>query len=143
MTAFQVILMLTFGGLLTGTAVAWRKAWASKPVLMAWGGLWLIALAAICWPDATTRVATMLGTRRGADLLLYCTTVALLGGFFMMYVRLRRVRSDLTVLTRQFALMTVHERNGPQPDRNPNKPGRDDECTPNVIGDTETFLKSL
>ena len=148
MTAFQVILMVCLGALLVGTGAAWVKRWASRAVLAAWGGLWVLGLVAVWRPELTTRVAAALGIRRGADLLLYCTSVAMLAGFFMMYVRLRRVRSDLTVLTRQVAIMTAHEASASgeagrgKYERNPN-----DGCLEGGIPvrpetDPETFLKT-
>jgi len=141
-TAFQIILVLAFGGLLAGTAVAWVKGWASRPALVAWAGLWLLGLVAAVRPDATTRVAALLGIRRGADLLLYCSSMAMLGGFFMMYVRLRRVRSDLTVLTRQVALMTAHERGVAGGERDPEGVGPKSHPASGPGNDAETFLKT-
>jgi hypothetical protein len=142
MTAFQVILVLALVGLLAGTAVGWVKRWASRAVLAAWGGLWIVGLLAVCQPDATTRVAAMMGIRRGADLLLYCSSLAMLAGFFMMYVRLRRVRSDLTILTRQVAIMTAHE-GRVDSDRNPNGREVSEAGSEGGRGDAETFLKTL
>ncbi len=142
MTAFQILLVLALAGLLAGTAVAWIKRWASRGVLAAWGGLWIVGLVAACQPDATTRVASVLGIRRGADLLLYCTALAMPAGFFMMYVRLRRVRSDLTILTRQVAIMTAHDGQA-NTDRNPNDSGASGAGPGGGRNGAETFLKTL
>lgn len=145
MTAFQIMLVLALAGLLAGTAVAWVKRWASRGVLAAWGGLWIAGLLAACQPDATTRIASVMGIRRGADLLLYCTALAMPAGFFMMYVRLRRVRSDLTILTRQVAIMTAHEgrERHAEPGRNSNVPEASGADAGRVRSDAETFLKTL
>ncbi len=142
MTAFQILLVLALAGLLAGTAVAWIKRWASRGVLAAWGGLWIVGLVAACQPDATTRVASVLGIRRGADLLLYCTALAMPAGFFMMYVRLRRVRSDLTILTRQVAIMTAHDGRA-NTDRNSNDSGTSGAGPGGGRNGAETFLKTL
>ena len=142
MTAFQILLVLALAGLLGGTVVAWIKRWASRGVLAAWGGLWIVGLVAACQPDATTRVASVMGIRRGADLLLYCTALAMPAGFFMMYVRLRRVRSDLTILTRQVAIMTAHDGQA-NTVQNPNAPEVSGADPEGDRGDAETFLKTL
>ncbi len=150
MTAFQVILVAALGAMLLGTLVGGVRGWASRPVLAAWAGLLVVGMAAVIRPEATTRVASMLGIRRGADLLLYCTSVGMLAGFFMMYVRLRRVRSDLTILTRQVALMTVHDGQGGAalaPEEKPNEPGPSASTPPRSMAageriGSETFLKT-
>jgi len=109
MTSFQVILIVALGTLLLATIIGILKQWASRGLLVAWAVLWILGMAAAIWPDSTTSVANALGIRRGTDLLLYCTTIVMLAGFFMLYVRLRRVRRDLTVLTRRLAIMDAHE----------------------------------
>ena len=68
--------------------------------------------------EGTTTVASLLGIRRGADLLLYCTALGSILGFFMMYLRLRRVRRDLTVLTRQIAIRLADRQAAPEIDQN-------------------------
>jgi hypothetical protein len=109
MTAFQVLLIVALAALLVGTVAALVRGVASRGVLAAWTALWAAGLAAAIWPDATTSIANALGIERGKDLLLYCTTVAVFVGFFMLYVRLRRVRRDLTIVSRRMAMIDVHE----------------------------------
>jgi hypothetical protein len=66
--------------------------------------LWAAAGLAVIQPDLTTKVAHTVGIRRGADLLLYCAVVAMIAGFLMIYVRLRRLRREITLLVRELAL---------------------------------------
>jgi hypothetical protein len=106
-----------FAGLLGGTVIALVRGWSSRPMLATWSLVWIVGLAAALWPDATTRVANAVGIRRGTDLVLYSTTVCLFVGSFMMYVRLRRVRRDITVLARKIAMMEAVE--GSEPETRP------------------------
>jgi hypothetical protein len=69
-----------------------------------WLLLWASAGVAILDPDATTRLAVVLGIRRGADLLIYCTALALCVGFFVIYVKIRQLSREITLLTRELAL---------------------------------------
>lgn len=55
-------------------------------------------------PDWSTGVARLLGIGRGADLVLYLLVLATSWGFLSMYMRLRAVRRDMTVLVRRIAL---------------------------------------
>ncbi len=68
-----------------------------------------LACLAVLWPDLTTRLAQLVGINRGADLVAYATTVVVFVGFLAMYIRLRRVRSDLTRLVRQMAIAEAVE----------------------------------
>jgi small membrane protein len=77
----------------------------ARPLASAfWLLLWTVAGASILSPDSTTRVALLLGIRRGADLLIYCTALALCVGFFLMYVKVRQLSRDITLLTRELAI---------------------------------------
>ena len=66
--------------------------------------IWFCAAVAILQPELTVRVAKALGIGRGADLVLYCSVVAMMVGFMMMYVRLQRLQRELTVVVRHLAL---------------------------------------
>ena len=114
MTPFQIILIAFFGVMVSGTLLAIARSWASRSTLVMWLAVWLLGLLAACWPEGTTTVASWLGIRRGADLLLYCTALGSILGFFMMYLRLRRVRRDLTVLTRQIAIRLADRQAAPE-----------------------------
>ena len=50
-----------------------------------------------------------MGISRGTDLLLYIMVLAVLQGFLLVYLRLRRVRRELTILVRKLALLEAHE----------------------------------
>jgi len=110
MTPFQILLVVVLGTLLVITLAAFVRRAGSRPALAGWSMLWLVGLVASFWPQSTTTVANVLGIRRGTDLLLYCTTLLALGGLFMLYVKLRRVRRDLTVLTRHLAVLDAQAR---------------------------------
>lgn len=80
----------------------------------AWTLLWAAAAVAIAQPQLTVVLAQALGIERGADLIFYLAILAMLIGFFLVYVRLRRLEHDLTVLVRQLA---IDRREPPEADR--------------------------
>ncbi len=106
---FQVILVSGGVLLLVGTLLASVRGWLSwregviATVVIAAGTL------SAMWPDATTDIARRLGIQRGADLILYCTTIGMLVGFVMIYVRLRRLRRNLTLVVREIAILEARE----------------------------------
>ncbi len=96
-----VLLLLS---LMTAVA-AFRRRIAWGPALF-WLALWLAATGAILYPELTAVVARFLGIDRGADLVFYCGILAMFAGFFLTYVKLRRIDKNLTVLVRR---MAIHE----------------------------------
>ena len=108
----QVVLLVVFGGVFTlvAAAVLGRRIRVAPGALAA-GVAALGGLAAI-WPNATTRAAAVLGVDRGADLVAYATTVVVFVGFLTMYIKLRRVRTDVTRLVRQLAIANARENPG-------------------------------
>ena len=104
MNGFQVIALAVVAGLFIFTVTVLVKRSASRREGFAWTLLWIAAALAIAWPDVTTHAAHALGIRRGADLVLYCAVVVMMIGFLMVYVRLRRLQRDLTLLVRHLAI---------------------------------------
>ncbi len=104
MNLFQTLALVVVGGLFILTLVATLRGWATRREGFLWALVWVAAVVAIVWPDATTIIARKLGIKRGADLILYCAVVVMMIGFLMVYVRLRRIRRELTLLVRQLAI---------------------------------------
>jgi hypothetical protein len=64
----------------------------------------IVGAIAIGAPDTTRVVARALGIGRGADLVFYCAIVGAALGFFAIFVRLRALDEQITVLVRLSAL---------------------------------------
>lgn len=64
-------------------------------------------------PDLTTRFARMLGITRGADLLLYLTTLAFVGSWFYFHNKVRVLSNDITSLVRAEALRSGRDGDAP------------------------------
>ncbi len=109
MNVFQLLgsSLLLLAILVTAVA-AFRRRIAWGPALF-WLALWLAATAAILAPELTVVVARFLGIDRGADLVFYCAILAMLGGFFLTYLKLRRIEKDITVLVRQMAILDARQ----------------------------------
>ena len=107
MNPFQLIALSVIGFLFVLSMVAMWRGWVTNREGIVWGSVSGTAAAAIVWPKVTGIFARFLGIGRGADLVLYCSVVVMLIGFLMIYVRLRRVRRELTLLVRHLALRDV------------------------------------
>ena len=105
---FQIITLAVLGCLLLTTVAAMVRRWVTRREGVVWSLVWLVAGVAIVWPAAIGVVADLLGIGRGADLLIYCAVVVMMCGFMMVYVRLRHLRRDMTVLVRELAIRDAH-----------------------------------
>ena len=81
---------------------AWKK--------LAFSALLLLTVVAILHPGLTTDVAALLGIGRGADLLLYCTTLALLFHGLNTHLRFKDYELRLSELARAIALNDAEQR---------------------------------
>jgi hypothetical protein len=104
MTVFQIFLLSMLSlGTATVLLLAWRRSMprfaAAVIVAVLTGGIVFSVK-----PDLTTAIAHRLGIARGTDLLLYILVLAVLYGFIAIYLKLRRVRRELTLLVREIAI---------------------------------------
>ena len=125
MNLFQIIALLVVGCLLAPTLLAALRGWVTRREGLTWSAVWLAAMVAIVWPDLTGWVARFLGIGRGADLVFYCAAVVMMIGFLMVYVRLRHIRRELTLLVRQLAIRDATTSTDPPASRD----DRDDQET--------------
>ncbi|HEX9986706.1 MAG TPA: DUF2304 domain-containing protein [Thermoanaerobaculia bacterium] len=104
MTTFQLVILplLLILAVMTGVAVARHRL--TPRVGVAWIVLWLAAAVAIALPESLVRVARFAGIGRPADLVMYVAILAALVGFFLIYLRFRRLEEQITKLVRELAL---------------------------------------
>jgi len=105
MSPFQIVLLVVLGGMVAFIVQAVVRGRLGRPA----GAIWLVVLGigivAAIDPNSTTTIARRLGISRGTDLILYVLVLAVLQGFLVFYLRLRRVRRELTILVRRLAIM--------------------------------------
>ena len=108
MPIIQVVLIvaLVIGGglLLAARPVNARHLAVRRLLLLAFV---VFGTAAIVVPSITTKIASVVGVGRGADLLLYLLFVAFLALVATMGRRNRELERQITVLTRRLALDEV------------------------------------
>ncbi len=104
MNLFQIVALAVVGLLAIFTLVALARGWATRRETALWICVWIAAAVALVWPNFTTKIAKAVGIDRGSNLLLYCAVVVMMIGFLMTYVRLRRLRRDMTLLVRHLAI---------------------------------------
>ena len=105
MNMFQIILLAVLGVLAVLTIVAGARKSIGRPVAVLILVVLTVGILAAIDPDRTTVIARALGIDRGTDLILYVMTLVVLQGFFIFYLRLRKVRRELTLLVRRLAIL--------------------------------------
>jgi hypothetical protein len=117
MNAFQIILVSVLG--VAAALVASLLARGAIGRVAAGAGL-LVAAGGIVFaikPDWTTEIAHLLGISRGTDLLVYLLVLVVMYGFLFVYLKLRRVRRELTLLVRELAVREAERREESRADR--------------------------
>ena len=104
MSGFQGIALAALTVLAALSLYSGWRGRSSRPASALWLAVWSGAALAIAWPDLTQHVARSLGIQRGADLVFYCAVLAMLGGFFVVSLRLRQLSRETTLLVRHLAL---------------------------------------
>ncbi len=119
MTLFQIILLAIDAVLLLMVPAAVRRRWVSLGAGILWATVCLMAAVVVAFPETTKVVARTLGVQRGADLVIYCAIVVMMIGFLMTYTRLRALRREVTLLTRELAIRDAHRGERPDDARRP------------------------
>lgn len=66
--------------------------------------VWAVAIAAVVDPDMTTNISSLVGIKRGADLVLYLAVFGFLGSSFYFYSRSVKLERELTEIVRHLAI---------------------------------------
>jgi hypothetical protein len=71
--------------------------------------LMIFAVLAVLFPDSTTTVAHKVGVGRGADLLLYCVTIAFLVSLLSAYLYRQDDKLQVERLARKMAILQANQ----------------------------------
>lgn len=104
MNLFQGIAIAVFAVILVVTLVGAVRGSISRRHGLMWSAVWVAGGLSVSRPDLTARVARLLGIGRGADLVMYAAVVVSMIGFLAVYVRLRRLRREMTLVVRHLAI---------------------------------------
>lgn len=105
MNGYQIIAVSILGLLLLISLTAMFRGWATRREGAAWSAIFLAAIVATIRPQITQDIANALDIDRGADLVFYCGVLVMMVGFWMTYLRMRRLRRDVTLLVRHIAIL--------------------------------------
>ncbi len=115
MRLFQLIALPFIAAMLLVSIRSLFKVPARLAATLFWVALWLATLVAVLYPDTTTQIARALGIYRGADLLVYSAVLAFIVGFYVVSLRLRQMSREITVLTRELALLEAERKKDSPP----------------------------
>lgn len=106
------VLVVLFAFYAAARAVGrFRRGTISVGELILWLAFWLAVGVCVLVPDITQRVARLLGVGRGADAVFYISLVGLSYAFFRLYLRMRHLEQEITLLVRKLALKEGPVRN--------------------------------
>jgi hypothetical protein len=105
MNYFQLVVLAVLAILLVLNFLLLVRGWTTRRAGLTWAVLCVAAGAATAWPGVTAWLAQRLGIGRGADLVFYCAVVVMMVGFWMVYLRLRHLGREMTLLVRHLAIL--------------------------------------
>jgi hypothetical protein len=104
MNGFQLIVVPSVCAIVATILVGTVRRSVPRRSGILWAVLWSTAAVLIVFPNATAILARGVGIGRGADLVLYGTTLAGLGACLYFYRRYRHLEEMVTALMRREAL---------------------------------------
>lgn len=104
LNVFQIVVLPIVAILFVERAAAVARGRIPRRVAVFWMLLWLAAGIAVTWPDLTTKIANVFGIGKGINLVVYFSVLFMFIGFYNMYVRLRRLDANITLLVRHLAV---------------------------------------
>jgi small membrane protein len=79
--------------------------------LFTWVIFWLLAAGFVLWPDASQKLAELLGVGRGVDLVVYVALILAFYLLFRIFVRFEKQEKELTKIVRHIALDEENKEN--------------------------------
>ncbi|MAB70909.1 MAG: hypothetical protein CMJ54_00180 [Planctomycetaceae bacterium] len=113
MITLQIIIISILGVLAVFGLVGGLRRTIGRPAAAMILIVSIVGILAAVDPDRLTTVARALGINRGTDLIVYLVTLVVFQGFVVFYLRLRKVRRELTLLVRHVAILEASSRNNP------------------------------
>ncbi len=104
MSVFQIAGLTICLTIAAALLIATVRRTTRRFALLPWLALWLLAAAALRWPEATTAAARLLGIGRGADVVLYTAVLAGLIIALRLSLGQRRLERQMTLIVREMAL---------------------------------------
>jgi hypothetical protein len=79
--------------------------------MVLWLVFWLAGIVVVIVPDATFRVARVLGVQRGADVVIYGAMALVFFLVFRMLLKIERLQREITILNREISLLKLKQEN--------------------------------
>ena len=112
MTTFQIILISILGCLGLFSLIGGFRRSIGRPAAVIIMIISVAGILAALDPNQTTRIAQSIGISRGTDLIVYLVALVVFQGFVVFYLRLRKVRRELTLLVRHLAILEASSGDG-------------------------------
>ncbi|MFH1575336.1 MAG: DUF2304 family protein [Candidatus Nealsonbacteria bacterium] len=102
---FIQILIVALAVLVIGRIIlSFKNKKLSLMGMLLWLGLWTALLVAVLSPQITTVLGNALGVWRGTDAVVYLSIVLIFYLIFRIFVKLEKIESDITIISRKIAL---------------------------------------
>jgi hypothetical protein len=104
MPLIQIIIVAFALYALSRAALRLRSGELHLGQVVLWSLFWIGVIVVAVMPQTTSWLASFVGVGRGADLVIYCSIIALFYAMFRLFVRIERMERHITGLVRQIGL---------------------------------------
>ncbi len=104
MPLIQIIIVAFAAYALSRAVVRFRSGELHLGQMALWSLFWVVVATVALLPQTTSWVAAAVGVGRGADLVIYCSIIALFYAVFRLFVRIERMERNITTLVREVGL---------------------------------------
>ncbi len=111
MTLTQIFLSIFLLFALSRVYLRFRGGALSVISFLFWSGIFTLAVVIILIPDLTSKIAEIVGIKRGADAVIYASIALLFYLVFRIHVFLEDIKHDITTIVREIAFKKTKEEN--------------------------------
>lgn len=104
MEVIQIVVLLFAVFAFSRALLRYKEGKITGKELFFWSIVWLAVIVVVVLPWTTTVLASMLGIRRGVDLMVYLGVLVLFYLVFRVYVKLEQVEQEITKVVREVAI---------------------------------------
>lgn len=110
MTLIQILILIFAIFALSRAALQIRRKGITHAQFFFWALVWLSLIVFALVPSFTSYLSRFFGIDRGVDLFVYIGLVVLFYSMFRIYVMVDRMRQEITVLTREIAIINSRKK---------------------------------
>lgn len=110
----KIVLLLLIAVILWRVIDRYTRKQIRLSELFSWVFFWLVSAGFVLWPEASSRLAELVGVGRGVDVMLYLALLLVFYLLFKIFVKFEKIEREITLLARRDAIEDQKKHNDSQ-----------------------------